>query len=197
MKSSNQRFNTRMINDEMKKMVSEQRLGFMATVCNHGTPNLSPKGLTLTRIWKHELNVMIHFLRTLVTIFIVFLNTLSAYPDENPERDRVLHFDQPQTPLTSLLFKHDDELKPVPNDFRIIEVSYLSNNIGERWAIVTFKNKSAGQRFLKNEAIVATFADGVQVNSLNLSETFKGNERLTKAVFFGIHRFPIVSVQIE
>ena len=34
------------INEEMKRMVEEQRLGFMATVCEDGTPNLSPKGLT-------------------------------------------------------------------------------------------------------------------------------------------------------
>lgn len=34
------------INQEMKRVVGEQRLGFMATVCVDGTPNLSPKGLT-------------------------------------------------------------------------------------------------------------------------------------------------------
>ena len=30
----------------MKRVVSEQRLGFAATVCPDGTPNLSPKGTT-------------------------------------------------------------------------------------------------------------------------------------------------------
>jgi uncharacterized protein len=34
------------INEAMKRVVGEQRLGFMATVCDDGTPNLSPKGLT-------------------------------------------------------------------------------------------------------------------------------------------------------
>jgi len=34
------------INEKMKRMVEDQRLGFMATVCADGTPNLSPKGLT-------------------------------------------------------------------------------------------------------------------------------------------------------
>jgi uncharacterized protein len=29
---------------EMKRMVEQQRLGFVATVCPDGTPNLSPKG---------------------------------------------------------------------------------------------------------------------------------------------------------
>ncbi len=32
------------LTDEMKQVVERQRLGFVATVCPNGTPNLSPKG---------------------------------------------------------------------------------------------------------------------------------------------------------
>lgn len=32
------------LTDDMKRMVERQRLGFVATVCPDGTPNLSPKG---------------------------------------------------------------------------------------------------------------------------------------------------------
>ncbi len=32
------------LTDEMKQVVEQQRLGFVATVCADGTPNLSPKG---------------------------------------------------------------------------------------------------------------------------------------------------------
>jgi predicted pyridoxine 5'-phosphate oxidase superfamily flavin-nucleotide-binding protein len=35
-----------MLTEEMKRIVREQRLGFVATVCPDGTPNLSPKGTT-------------------------------------------------------------------------------------------------------------------------------------------------------
>jgi uncharacterized protein len=31
---------------DMKRVVTEQRLAFVATVCPNGTPNLSPKGTT-------------------------------------------------------------------------------------------------------------------------------------------------------
>jgi hypothetical protein len=34
------------ISVDMKRVVEEQRLGFVATVCPDGTPNLSPKGTT-------------------------------------------------------------------------------------------------------------------------------------------------------
>ena len=34
------------LTEDMKKLVQEQRLGFIATVCPDGSPNLSPKGTT-------------------------------------------------------------------------------------------------------------------------------------------------------
>ena len=35
-----------LISADMKRVVEQQRLGFVATVCSGGTPNLSPKGTT-------------------------------------------------------------------------------------------------------------------------------------------------------
>jgi predicted pyridoxine 5'-phosphate oxidase superfamily flavin-nucleotide-binding protein len=32
------------LTDDMKRVVEEQQLGFVATVCRDGSPNLSPKG---------------------------------------------------------------------------------------------------------------------------------------------------------
>ena len=40
------------LTDEMQRMVREQRLGFVATVCADGTPNLSPKGTTT--VWDED-----------------------------------------------------------------------------------------------------------------------------------------------
>jgi predicted pyridoxine 5'-phosphate oxidase superfamily flavin-nucleotide-binding protein len=37
---------------DMKRIVDEQRLGFVATVCPDGTPNLSPKGTTA--VWDDD-----------------------------------------------------------------------------------------------------------------------------------------------
>ena len=35
------------LTEDMKRVVGEQRLGFVATVCPDGTPNLSPKGTVM------------------------------------------------------------------------------------------------------------------------------------------------------
>ncbi len=40
------------LTDDMKRVVREQKLGFIATVCADGTPNLSPKGTTA--IWDDD-----------------------------------------------------------------------------------------------------------------------------------------------
>ena len=40
------------LSPEMKRLLDEQRLGFVATVCPDGTPNLSPKGTTIA--WDDE-----------------------------------------------------------------------------------------------------------------------------------------------
>ena len=40
------------LTDDMKRVVREQRLGYIATVCPDGTPNLSPKGTT--SVWDDD-----------------------------------------------------------------------------------------------------------------------------------------------
>ncbi|HLW01510.1 MAG TPA: pyridoxamine 5'-phosphate oxidase family protein [Ktedonobacterales bacterium] len=40
------------LTEDMQRVVSEQRLGFIATVCPDGTPNLSPKGTTA--VWDDD-----------------------------------------------------------------------------------------------------------------------------------------------
>ena len=40
------------LTDDMKRIVREQRLGYIATVCRDGTPNLSPKGTTA--VWDDD-----------------------------------------------------------------------------------------------------------------------------------------------
>lgn len=40
------------LTDDMKRIVREQKLGFVATVCPDGSPNLSPKGTTT--VWDDD-----------------------------------------------------------------------------------------------------------------------------------------------
>lgn len=40
------------LTSDMQRVINEQRLGFVASVCDDGTPNLSPKGTTT--VWDDE-----------------------------------------------------------------------------------------------------------------------------------------------
>ncbi len=40
------------LTEDMKRVIREQRLGYVATVCSDGTPNLSPKGTTT--VWDDD-----------------------------------------------------------------------------------------------------------------------------------------------
>jgi predicted pyridoxine 5'-phosphate oxidase superfamily flavin-nucleotide-binding protein len=46
------------LDQDMRRVVQEQSLGFVATVCADGTPNLSPKGTTT--VWDDEHLVFLH-----------------------------------------------------------------------------------------------------------------------------------------
>ena len=48
------------LTEDMKRVVREQRLGFAATVCPDGTPNLSPKGTTKVYDDNHLIFADIH-----------------------------------------------------------------------------------------------------------------------------------------
>jgi predicted pyridoxine 5'-phosphate oxidase superfamily flavin-nucleotide-binding protein len=46
------------LDEDMRRVVDEQRLGFVATVCPDGTPNLSPKGTTI--VWDDDHLAFLH-----------------------------------------------------------------------------------------------------------------------------------------
>lgn len=113
-------------------------------------------------------------------------------------QDATLRFDQPQINGNALFFPDDDDdIEPVANDFQLLQALFMSNELGERWALVTLKNTSTGQRFLKNENLVATFADGSQSRARNVQKRFRARENQTVSVFFGVKKFPIVKVEAK
>ena len=54
--------------EDMKRVVREQRLGFVATVCPDGTPNLSPKGTTAVHDDDHLIFIDIRSPRTVANL---------------------------------------------------------------------------------------------------------------------------------
>ena len=98
---------------------------------------------------------------------------------------------------TCIDYRRSQPLLPAKSDFKLTAASYMSNELGERWALITVKNLSTGQRILKNQHMVATFADGTQAYAKNLEISINGGEQLSRAVQFGVNKFPIVNIKLR
>jgi predicted pyridoxine 5'-phosphate oxidase superfamily flavin-nucleotide-binding protein len=57
-----------MLNDDMRRVVRTQRLGYVASVCPDGTPNLSPKGTMIVWDDKHVAFLDLHSPQTVRNI---------------------------------------------------------------------------------------------------------------------------------
>ena len=57
-----------MLDDDMQRVVREQRLGYVASVCPDGTPNVSPKGTTAVWDADHLVFAHLHSAQTVANI---------------------------------------------------------------------------------------------------------------------------------
>ena len=135
--------------------------------------------------------ILINFVLSIVLFSFVFSTSLFAnedthlFFDENTPRDVKFSFD----------IEESKRLRPQANDFEILHFAPMSNKIGERWILITVKNNAIGHRILKREHFVATFANGDQANPMNLSESVEAGRILTKHIYFGVKKFPIVMLE--
>jgi hypothetical protein len=73
----------------------------------------------------------------------------------------------------------------------------MSNDLGERWAVITLTNTSSGSRILEHEHLMALFADGKRKSSLAFKVSFEGQETQSVTVSFGENKFPILSISTD
>ena len=93
-----------------------------------------------------------------------------------------------------LSFANDSNIAPKKGDFKIINYVLMSNEEGERWAVITLTNLSSGNRELSEEHLLALFADGSRFMPTEFKLGFKGNETQSVTVSFADYKFPILSV---
>lgn len=130
-----------------------------------------------------------------VIVTLLFILLVSSSFAESFSADRVLRFDD--SPLIGeAVFCEKDikEIVPEDNQFQILNLALMSSEQGDRFALITIKNTSVGQRFLKREHLVAIFADCSRRHPVNIEYKFRGGEVLTREINFGISRFPIIKI---
>ena len=92
------------------------------------------------------------------------------------------------------VFCEEDILDIKRNDFKLIDYELMSSESGERYALVSIKNTSSGRRILREKNLVAIFSNCTSLYPQKIEQTLAGNETLTKKIYFGKNKFPIIKI---
>lgn len=102
-----------------------------------------------------------------------------------------------ETPLPSnlqLAFPNESNIQPEESPFVVESVVPMSNELGERWAVVTLRNSVSGRRTLNHKHLMALVADGTRLHPEPFTQSFLANESLSIVVNFGLRKFPLLDV---
>ena len=94
------------------------------------------------------------------------------------------------------LFYNEKDMRPVVSDFKITSAITMSNEHGQRAALLNIKNLSSGSRTLEPHHLMVTYADGSSkvLTSLPNKLRFKGEETINLTVNLGKNLYPVISV---
>ena len=126
-------------------------------------------------------------------LLVFILLSFSTYADEF----EALSVDRVISNNLELVFPNDKNIKPKASDFELMNYVVMSNDLGERWAVITLNNISSGSRILEHEHLMALFADGKRQSPLAFKVSFEGQETQPITVSFGENKFPILSISTD
>jgi len=126
---------------------------------------------------------------TITVLALTFITFIS-----NAAETEVLTVDRIISKNLELAFPNDKNLKAKPSHFELMNYVLMSNELGERWAVLTVTNTSSGNRMLEQGHLMALFADGERKNPLEFTLNFEGSETQSITVSFGESKFPILSI---
>ena len=108
--------------------------------------------------------------------------------------EEVLSIDRVVPNSFNLAFPNESNTQPEQSDFSVNNFVLMSNDSGERWAVVTLTNMASGRRSLTNKHLMAIVADGQRIAPLEFLQSFKADETLSLTINFGESKFPLLSI---
>lgn len=108
-------------------------------------------------------------------------------------KEAALFMDKKIPDTEKLKIKESDHWLPKAGDFELVSYQLMSNSCGERFALVTIKNISAGTSAIKPGNIVALMMDGTK----RVSQTKKridGFKMVSFTMSFGKNKTPIAKL---
>lgn len=93
-----------------------------------------------------------------------------------------------------LYCEDQQDVTPDKNDFYVMDYVLMSSDFGERHALVTLTNQSAGQRIFTHDYVVAILGNCERLRPLPFQKRFASGQTLTLRLNFGISKFPILKL---
>ena len=128
----------------------------------------------------------------MIKAWILMLVILSSSVLANTEN--VINVDRAIPNSLHLAFPNDANITPKKGDFNVLNYILMSNNEGERWAVITLTNLSTGNRELNEDHLLALFADGTRLAPLAFTLSFKGNETQSVTVSFAEYKLSLIHI---
>ncbi|NTS78472.1 hypothetical protein HR060_16635 [Catenovulum sp. SM1970] len=93
-----------------------------------------------------------------------------------------------------LAYPNESATFPEISEFEVLNFAPMSNEKGERWAVITINNLASGRRTLNHKHLLGLVADGNRIHPQEISQSFLANETLSIVVNFGENKFPLLDV---
>ena len=127
----------------------------------------------------------------------IWLGCMWMTPIVFANQNNVINVERVVTQDLLVAFPNDKNTRAQSSDFEINNYVMMSNDHGDRWAVLTLTNQSTGTRTLEQYHILATFADGERRSPNEFKLNFQGGETQSITVTFGEYQFPILTINTE
>lgn len=110
--------------------------------------------------------------------------------------DDVVQFDTTQIPIQELEFATTmSAARPAVSKFEITYHAFLSNDLGERFAIATFINRSSSSTKLNTRDVVGVLANGERIFPIQIEGEQRISGKGTLLLHFDRQKFPLLMLE--
>ena len=135
---------------------------------------------------------------TISLVLSIALLSFSSHATNKTNDDEnlsdVFHVDRVVADDVKLNFTNDGNIEPSVSDFEVVIYVLMSNEKGDRQAMVTLENQSSGSRIFQSDQIMALMGDGRRISPQRYKKKFKRGESLSMTLSFGNQKSPILQI---
>ena len=125
-----------------------------------------------------------------------FLPILAFGQGDRELLSQALQFDPISAPPKELAFEPTlGDPRPQVSSFQINYHAFLSNELGERYALVTVSKSTASSSEFGTQDVIAVLASGQRIFPIRIEGERRITDRGTLLLAFGIQKFPVVKLE--